>query len=174
MAYRTYANDVQIFGNNEYYETWLDFIKKSGIQIGEDGNYDGYITNFPAAMRACEKIVMEIEAEREQDRKDIMKTLRPATTPEIKAAQKRLLEPYTSLFDLSRIKQELEEQEKRKNNIFTETLFGKLKTIIDNGYLFIPIILYNACKDDLELDIPSGIIGDYKLKQGRKIHVHAG
>ena len=43
MAYRTRVNGVQIFGNNEYYEEWAEFLKSKGIEIDEDGCYDGEI-----------------------------------------------------------------------------------------------------------------------------------
>ena len=37
MSYRTSVNGVQIFGNNEYYKEWTDFLKSKGIEIDEDG-----------------------------------------------------------------------------------------------------------------------------------------
>lgn len=44
MAYRTYVgttgkNDIQILGNNEYYQPFVDELKKQGIEVDADGCY---------------------------------------------------------------------------------------------------------------------------------------
>lgn len=44
MAYRTYVgttgkNDIQILGNNEYYQPFVDELKKQGIEVDVDGCY---------------------------------------------------------------------------------------------------------------------------------------
>ena len=44
MAYRTYVgttgkNDIQILGNNEYYQPFIDELIKQGIKVDEDGCY---------------------------------------------------------------------------------------------------------------------------------------
>ena len=36
MSYRTYVNDTQIFGNNECYPEWINYIKSKGIEVGEN------------------------------------------------------------------------------------------------------------------------------------------
>ena len=54
------------------------------------------------------------------------------------------------------------------------TLSGELIERIKYGYLFIPDMFIAACKDDLELDLMSPCIWDYKLQSGARIHVHAG
>ena len=41
MSYCTYINGTQIFGNNEYYPEWIEFIRKQGIEVDEEGGYDG-------------------------------------------------------------------------------------------------------------------------------------
>ena len=33
MSYRTYVEGVQIFGNNEGYNEWIEFIRSQGIKI---------------------------------------------------------------------------------------------------------------------------------------------
>lgn len=45
---------------------------------------------------------------------------------------------------------------------------------VHNGYLFLPLALYEACKDLLELDVshPSRFRA-YRLKPGAKIHIDA-
>ena len=44
MAYRTYVgttgkNEIQILGNNEYYQPFIDELIKQGIEVDEDGCY---------------------------------------------------------------------------------------------------------------------------------------
>ena len=46
MSYRTTIEDFQIFGNNETYPEWLEFIKSQGITIDEEGNYSGEIHDY--------------------------------------------------------------------------------------------------------------------------------
>lgn len=40
MSYRTYVNDVQVFGNDEYYSELIEFIKAQGIDVNEEGYVD--------------------------------------------------------------------------------------------------------------------------------------
>ena len=40
MSYRTYVNDVQVFGNDEYYSEWIEFIKAQGIDVNEEWYVD--------------------------------------------------------------------------------------------------------------------------------------
>ena len=35
MSYRTYIEDTQIFGNNECYKDWIEFIKSKNIEVDE-------------------------------------------------------------------------------------------------------------------------------------------
>ena len=37
MSYRTRINNIQIFGNDECYPEWMDFLKSKDIEIDEDG-----------------------------------------------------------------------------------------------------------------------------------------
>lgn len=44
MAYRTYVgttgkNEIQILGNNEYYQPFIDELIKQGVKVDEDGCY---------------------------------------------------------------------------------------------------------------------------------------
>ena len=48
MAYRTYVNGRQIFGNNDYYEDWIGFLKSKGIDIDDNNIFldeDGLISS---------------------------------------------------------------------------------------------------------------------------------
>lgn len=62
MSFRTYVNDVPIFGNNQFYKEWNEFLQRNGILPDDDGLYDGYITDFSGALETIEKIVMNIES----------------------------------------------------------------------------------------------------------------
>jgi hypothetical protein len=37
MSYRTEVEGFQIFGNNEYYKEWIEFISSEGIEVDEEG-----------------------------------------------------------------------------------------------------------------------------------------
>lgn len=71
MSYRTYVNGVQVFGNNEYYDEWIDFIKSCGIQVDEDGAYEGDITDFMGALVVVEKITLQLNQKRDEFEKRI-------------------------------------------------------------------------------------------------------
>jgi hypothetical protein len=65
MSYRTTIESVQLFGNNESYPQWIEFIKSQGISVDADGCYEGDITDFMGAVKAVEEIVMELHQQRE-------------------------------------------------------------------------------------------------------------
>ena len=60
MSYRTRVNNTQIFGNNEYYIEWEHFIKSQGIEIDDDGCYDGEITDVMGMFDAIDKITKRL------------------------------------------------------------------------------------------------------------------
>lgn len=161
MSYRTYINHNQIFGNNEYYPEWIDFIKSQGIEVDEEGNYDGQITDFMGALKTIEKITMRLEAEF-QERKDAMNRLNNKH------------KPIQSLFDLSNIPAELEDE---KNFEIRESLFDKLFRYVRDGYAFMPYTFYLACEDILDLsdafETDKMHMYCFKLKDGKTINVSA-
>lgn len=161
MSYRTYINNTQVFGNNEYYPEWEEFIKSQGIEVNEDGCYDGEITDFMGALMTIEKIVMRLEKEF-QERKDLRNRLNGKH------------KPIQSLFDFSNIVEELEEQD--ENVKFGKSLFDKLLHYTQNGYAFMPYAFYMACEDKLERADKriKGHFHCYKLKDGETINVSAG
>lgn len=63
MSYRTRINGVQIFGNNEYYQEWIDFIRSEGIKDDEDGLYDGYIENLQGMFNAIDIITRGLNSD---------------------------------------------------------------------------------------------------------------
>lgn len=64
MSYRTYVNNYQIFGNEEYYDEWIEFIQSQGIEVDEEGCYEGEITDFMSGLVVCENIVNKLEKEK--------------------------------------------------------------------------------------------------------------
>lgn len=158
MSYRTNVNNYQIFRNNDYYPEWIEFIVSQGIQVDEDGCYDGNITDFMGMLVTVEKITMKLNKER-----------------------KRLIEKSDTnkgklLFDFTNIPDEVE-REIAENDVFCTSLFDRLSETIDNNYAFMPYALYLACKDKLE---EAGVFSTeghflcYKLKEGETIPVCAG
>ena len=63
MAYRTRVNDREVFGNNECYVDWIDFIKSKGIVVDEDGNYEGDIDDVMGMFAVVDKITRKLIAE---------------------------------------------------------------------------------------------------------------
>lgn len=168
MAYRTYINDVQVFGNNEYYTEWLDFIRSKGITVGDESNYDGEIDDFMGALEVIEKIVIRLDDERIATRESLLKDVKTDDAETLEWIERRC----TSLFDLSHVKRNVLKDQDTPN---MPRLFDELYTLCDSGYLFMPIAFYQACKKSLELDLghPTRLRA-YKLKRGKKIHVKAG
>ena len=156
MSYRTYINNFQIFGNNEGYEEWIEFIKSQGIKVNENGCYDGYITDVMGALKVIEDIVIS----KEDDRRKAI------------AECKDLKNDYCpkSLFEFGYIYDNIK---KLPEDFF---LFDELKQVMDNSYVFMPIAFIKACGDDIEKthhEKDSYRFFNYKVKEGCKIHVHA-
>jgi hypothetical protein len=41
MSYRTKVNGVQVFGNNESYPEWIEFIRSQKIDVDDEKCYKG-------------------------------------------------------------------------------------------------------------------------------------
>lgn len=152
MSYRTYINDTQVFGNNEYYPEWIAYLKSKGIEENEDGCYEGELTDFMEALDIIEEIVMNMEKERRENKKNGERF------------------HATSIFDLGNIYDNV------LNNPTEESLLDKEMHYVENGYMFLPYAFYKACEDIIEY---KGIglgkhIRIYELKKGCKITVSAG
>lgn len=153
MSYRTKVNGYQIFGNNESYKEWLNFIKSKGIEVDNDGCYEGDITDVMGAIETLESIVKSLEE------------------------NYRKRNPNKSLFDF---RSTYDNYIKRITNYpdddCNSSITDDLMEIIDNAYIFIPIAFINAC-DDLIERAPTWSTKNhlycYKLKEGAKIHVSA-
>lgn len=164
MSYRTYIEDMQIFGNNELYDEWIEFLQSQGVEINEEGIYNGEITDFMGALQVIEKITLRLTKER-----------------------KRLIEKFNennhknkfrNLFDFTNIPDKLENQPKIEGYEYMSfSLFDELEEIVNNSYAFMPFTFYLACKDKLEPDKSFAIdnhFSCFKLKDGESIKVSAG
>lgn len=126
MAYRTYINGTQVFGNNECYPEWVKYIESKGITVGEDGDYEGEIDNFMEALDVVKSIVMRLELERRERKKNGEKFF------------------SQSIFDLGSIYDEVAEDPEEGS------LLDKEFHYLENGYMFMPYAFYKACEDILE------------------------
>lgn len=153
MGYRTYINDTQVFGNNEYYTEWIEYIESKGIDVGEDGNYEGELDDFMEALDVIENIVIRIEKERREN----------------KAKGQKFLS--TSIFDLGNIYDDV------LNMPDSESILDKELHYLQNGYMFMPYAFYKSCEDIIEFkgySFRGKHSKVYKLKDGCKIQISAG
>lgn len=174
MSYRTTINGIQIFGNNESYAPWDEYIRSQGIEISEEGYYEGDITDFHGAVIAIETIVKDLMAERKSDwdkiKHRIEKILAEDPDNEWALKQKSIL--TRSYLDFSHYEKDIFEH----HDSILDTLF----LIADTAYVFFPYILYTACRDQLErldpMQEPDGTfrIHNFKFKPGQAAHVKAG
>lgn len=156
MSYRTTVNGTQIFGNNEYYIEWENFIKSQGIEINEDGCYDGEITDVMGMFDVIDKITRRLIDERHKQ------VVEGKLTWDKK--------PYKELTDLS---------ESMWLDDKTPILEFNIH-MIEHAYCFLPYQLFKAVEDIVEKcnhDDPGAVVLGYRcyrLKDGEKIRVHAG
>lgn len=153
MSYRTYINETQVFGNNEYYPEWIEFITSQGIKVDNEGHYKGVITDFMGMLQTVETITMRLEQKRNNLENQNVKS--------------------HSIFDFSNIPESIIPQPKLEYNM---SLFDALSETIKTGYAFMPYQLYMACKDKLEPDKPFSTpnhFSCYKLKDGETIPISA-
>lgn len=161
MSYKTEVNGVQIFGNNEIFPEWLEFIKSQGIEIDEECCYDGKITDFMGALQCLETIVMKLEKKQQDE------------IAELKKKEQNFYK--TSLFDWRNIYTETLIAMESKDD-FELSLFDQLLEIIQNSSIFLPYNFYLACKDVLQRDKINTIEKHffcYKIKDGESIHIRA-
>lgn len=85
MAYRTYVgttgkNEIQILGNNEYYQPFIDELIKQGIEVDEDSCYgleeSGAIKDIQSFIDILEQYIWEKDKETKVYDADIF-NLRP-------------------------------------------------------------------------------------------------
>ena len=161
MSYRTYVNNVQIFGNNEYYAEWIEFIKSQGIEVDEDGCYEGDITDFMGALVVVEKITLRHNKGRDEFEKEF--------------SGKFGVQKIQRCFDFTYIPEKFSDVENPVDEL-DNSLFDALKDMVENSYALLPYTLYQACEDLLQRDhiyTTPGHFHCYKLKDGKMIHVKA-
>lgn len=156
MSYRTNVNRHQIFGNNEYYTEWADFLKSEGIEVDEEGLYDGDIDNLKGMFDVIDTITRGLINDRHNQ------VLLGELTLEGK--------PYKELTDLS---------DSMWLNDKTPLLMYNIQ-MIEHAYCFLPYQVFKAVEDiieECEHDDPGAVTLGYRcyrLKDGNKIHVSAG
>ena len=164
MSYRTYINNKQIFGNNESYPEWIAFMKSQGIEVSEEGYYEGTVTDFMGMLKTVEAITMRLYKERDNDIQSLKRNNYSGT--------------LHGIFDLSDIPETMITQAEANQTAdkYDTSLFDKLQETIKSGYAFMPYQLYEACKDKLEADnlfSTPGHMNCYKIKSGEVIVVRA-
>ena len=162
MSYRTYVNGFQIFGNNECYTKWMDFIKSQGIEIDDDGCYEGDITDVMGAIKILEEIVLDEEQKRQE------RIAEYKIKEYVNREENRRYGPK-SLFDFTNIPYKINSQ---PDDFF---LLDELKQIVENGYMFLPLSFVKACGSAIEpaRHNDSYRFYNYKIKKGCTIHVKA-
>lgn len=157
MSYRTYVNEHQIFGNNEYYQEWFDFIESQGIVVSDEFTYDGYITDVMGAIKAIEQIILRKAKESEE-------TIIGRNGKTFK---------HCKLFDFSN---EYEKIIMDREDKYGMELTDHIMFIEDIAYMFMSVAFIKACKDLIErVPKPKGKrLYNYKVKDGKQVHVHAG
>lgn len=157
MSYRTHINDTQIFGNNEVYQEWIDFLLSKGIEITEDGVYDGYIDDLQGMFNVIDTITRERINYRHN---------------QVVAGELTWKgEPYKELTDLS---------ESIWLDDKTPLLMYNMQ-MIEYAFCFLPYQVFKAVENIIDKsDIPyvsedgkEWNCCSYKLKAGKKIHVWA-
>lgn len=174
MSYRTTINGIQVFGNNESYEHWDEYIRSQGIEINEEGCYEGDISDFHGAVTALENIVKDLMDQRKADwekiRHQVEKVLDEDPENEWALHQKSIL--TRSLLDFSNYETDILEHQ--------DSILDTLFEITSAAYAFFPYILYTACRSQLErmdpTQEPDGTyrIHNFKFKAGQSAHVKAG
>ena len=157
MAYRTRINGVQIFGNNEYYEEWANFLKSKGIEIDEDGCYDGEIDDVMGMFETIDKITKLLIKEQHENVE--------------KGVKDFMGNPSKELADLSNSMWLSDDTPVLRFNQY----------MIEHAYCFLPYQVYKAVEDIIETvpcryekDGVDWTFCNYKLKEGKKIKVYAG
>ena len=156
MAYRTRIEGAQVFGNNDYFQEYADFLETNGIKIDEDGMYDGYITDIKGLFDVIDKITRRLIAE-----------------------QHERIEKGEKDWDDKPLREMADFSNSMWLNDETPVLVFNMR-IMEDAYIFLPYQVYQAIKDKLEpADKP--YVKDemiwfgcsYKLKDGEQIHVDA-
>ena len=153
MSDRTRLDGHQIFGNNDYFEEYVDFLKSQGVEVSEEGLYDGTITDVEGLFKVIDTIT-----------KKMIKEAHERVEQGLKDWDER---PYLELADLSR--------SMWLDNKVPVLMFNK--QMVENAYIFLPYQVFKILEDKIE-PISGRYDGDvdwsfcsYKLKDGEVITV---
>lgn len=158
MSYRTVVENVQIFGNNEYYSEWIKFVKSNGITVDEDDCYEGDITDVEGLFKTIDKITRNIIAEQHK------KVVRNEKTFTCKGEQ-----PCREMTDFS--------DSMWLSDNTPLLMFNKM--IVEQSYAFFPYVVFQAVKGKIvpcepyEDDTVEWYCCSFKIKDGEKIHIRA-
>lgn len=145
MSYRTRINGVQVFGNNECYEKWINFIKTKGIEVDEEYCYDGKITDVMGAISVIEEIVMDMENEEYRT---------------------------NSVFDLSFMKDKITHENSNAKSCLLDELIQHIECgYVFMPYAFLQACKDVLEMDHFHADKKH--FNCYKLKKGKSIHIKA-
>lgn len=157
MSYRVRVNGVQVFGNNESYQEWDDFLESKGVKIDEEGCYDAYIDDLQGMFNVIDTITRRLINERHEQ--------------VVKGEKSLMGKPYAELTDLS---------DSMWLNDETPLLEYNMQ-MINHAYCFLPYQVFKAVEDIIEKSEKpysneniDWRFYSYKLKHGAKIHVYAG
>lgn len=157
MSYRTRINGIQIFGNNEYYTEWADFLTSKGIKIDEDGCYDGEIDDVMGMFETIDKIVKSLIKKQHEKVEKGVTDFRG--------------NPVKELADLSDSMWLSDNTPVLRFNQY----------MIEHAYCFLPYQVYKAVEDLIETvpcryekDGVDWTFSTYKIKEGKTIKVYAG
>lgn len=154
MAYRTYVgttgkDSIQILGNNEYYQPFIDELKRQGYYVNSDGCY-GISFNEDDIEDKCIPI------------KDIQ--------PFIDILEKYIWDKdeETKIYNTDIFNLRPDEKTIIKDFTF------RMRELKENGYIFVTANLVDYLKDnlDMEYDIEKHKY-IYKIKEGKKIWFEA-
>ena len=170
MSYRVSLDDYQIFGNNEEYEEWDDFIKSQGIEIDEEGCYDGEITDVMGIFVTINKIIRRLQ-------KEFHEEVVNQSPKEVEYYKKEGMTRFIhhEITDLSGSMFLAEDTPWLEFNL----------EIMQNSYCFLPYQVFQAIKPKIEkvhfdshkdykIDGVDWWYCYYQIKPGQTIHVHAG
>ena len=145
MSYRTYINHVQVFGNNEFYQEWLDFIQSQGIEVSEECTYDGEITDVMGAIKTIEKIILRLAEEHNEHVVSLPVAnaiAKDDISPEKKESELQTHSfSHNSMFDFTRTYKNILWDQKDKYGM---KLTDHMMFVKNNGYIFMSIAFIEA------------------------------
>ena len=117
MSYRIMINDEQLFGNNEYPDAFLTFLKESGVKVSKSGCFEH---TFPTGSFDVMKAVAAIEEYVHHERK-----------------QYRKRHPNKYFFDFSDYEKSMEEES--ENGFEPEPLLDWTMQQFNCGFMLLPL-----------------------------------